>query len=300
MSWTITALYRFVTLDDLPKLQTALKEICARADMCGTLLIAPEGINGTIAAPSEEKMEQALTEMDALTGLMQGEVKYSAAEEKPFRRMKVRLKREIVTLRQPEADPSKVVGTYVTPDRWNDVISDPNTIVLDTRNTYETAVGMFKGAIDPQTQVFTEFVDYVRQNLDPKTHKKVAMYCTGGIRCEKASAFMLKEGFEEVFHLKGGILKYLEEVKPQESLWDGACFVFDRRVAVDHSLAPSAHMICYGCRFPLSEADTQSQAYEEGVSCPHCIDNLTEEKARAFRMRHAQMQKLQEQGEIAS
>lgn len=289
--WIVAALYRFVAIADLPALQAEVKKACVQNDVCGTLLLAPEGVNGTIAAPSAEAMENIIALLDARLGVKSGELKYSSAEDKPFRRMKVRLKKEIITMKAPEADPTKLVGTYVTPENWNALIADPDVTLIDTRNTYETAVGIFKGAIDPQIQTFTQFKDYVANNMDPAKHKKVAMFCTGGIRCEKASSYMLAHGFEEVYHLQGGILKYLETVNPQDSKWEGDCFVFDRRVAIGHGLEEAPYDICYGCRFPLSEDDMKAASYEEGVSCPHCIDTLTPEKARAFRMRHAQMEK---------
>ncbi|HPF78402.1 MAG TPA: rhodanese-related sulfurtransferase, partial [Alphaproteobacteria bacterium] len=229
--WKVAAMYRFVALDNLPTLQKEIRAVCDQNDICGTLLIAPEGINGTIAGP-EQGIENIIDFLDKKTGIKSASLKYSSAEEKPFRRMKVRLKKEIVTLKAPEADPTKLVGTYVQPAEWNDLINDPEVTLIDTRNDYETAVGIFKGAIDPDIETFTEFKDYVHKNMDPKKQKKVAMFCTGGIRCEKASSYMLAHGFEEVYHLQGGILKYLEEIPAEKSLWQGDCFVFDRRVAV--------------------------------------------------------------------
>jgi UPF0176 protein len=289
--WKIAALYRFVEIDDTVRLQKIIKDACVELGICGTLLLAPEGINGTIAG-NEDTIPEIIALLDTLLNVSKGEVKYSNADHKPFRHMKVRLKKEIVTLRQPNVNPAKQAGTYVEPKDWNDLISDPDIINIDTRNNYETAIGTFKGATDPDTDVFTEFADYVEKNLDPAKNKKVAMFCTGGIRCEKASSYMLSKGFEEVYHLKGGILKYLEEVPEEESLWEGSCFLFDRRVGVEHGLKESAHLLCYGCRYPLDEADLELDSYEKGVSCKHCIDNLTPEKARAFRMRHQQFQKL--------
>jgi UPF0176 protein len=291
--WKVAALYRFVALSDLPKLQKKIRTVCEDNDICGTLLIAPEGINGTVAGP-ESGIDQLMVCLEDIADISKGEVKFSSAEEKPFRRMKVRLKKEIVTLKAPEADPTKQVGTYIEPKDWNELIADPDVTLIDTRNDYETAVGIFKGAIDPDIETFTEFKDYVHDNMDPKKQKKVAMFCTGGIRCEKASSYMLAHGFEEVYHLKGGILKYLEEVPKEESQWEGDCFVFDRRVAVGQDLEESPYQLCYGCRYPLSPEDLQSNAYEKGVSCPHCIDKLTPERARAFRMRHEQMKKMGE------
>lgn len=292
--WDIAALYRFVTLEDLPTLQAEIKAVCLDNDICGTLLIAPEGINGTIAGQGE-KLTAIVDFLDRKAGIKQGELKYSHAIERPFRRMKVRLKQEIITMKAPEANPNNQVGHYVTPENWNALINDPDVTLIDTRNTYETAVGIFKGAIDPQIETFTEFKDYVAENMDPTKQKKIAMFCTGGIRCEKASSYMLAHGFEEVYHLKGGILKYLEEVPAEQSQWEGDCFVFDRRVAVGQNLEESPYQICYGCRFPLTPEDVQSSSYEKGVSCPHCIDKLTPERARSFRMRHEQMKKMGEE-----
>ena len=293
MPWKVAAMYRFVSLKDLPTLQAETKAICEENNICGTLLLAPEGINGTIAGP-EKGIDNIIDFLDQKTGIKSASLKYSSAEEKPFRRMKVRLKKEIVTLKAPEADPNKQVGTYIEPKDWNDLINDPEVTLIDTRNTYETAVGIFKGAIDPEIETFTEFKDYVHNNMDPSKQKKVAMFCTGGIRCEKASSYMLAHGFEEVYHLHGGILKYLENIPAEESQWEGDCFVFDRRVAVGQDLEESPYQLCYGCRFPLTQEDVQSDSYEKGVSCPHCIDKLTPERARSFRMRHEQMKKAGE------
>lgn len=293
-NWTVAALYRFVALEDLPALQKRIKDVCNEKGICGTLLIAPEGINGTIAGQGDA-IPTIIDLLDDIAGVKSGELKYSSAEEKPFRRIKVRLKKEIITMKAPEANPTKQVGDYVKPEDWNALINDPDVTLIDTRNTYETAVGIFKGAIDPKIETFTEFKDYVHNNMDPKKQKKVAMFCTGGIRCEKASSYMLAHGFEEVYHLQGGILKYLEEIPADESQWEGDCFVFDRRVAVGQDLEESPYQICYGCRFPLSPEDLQADSYEKGVSCPHCIDSLTPEKARSFRMRHEQMKQMGEE-----
>jgi UPF0176 protein len=292
--WKVAALYRFVALDDLPHLQKTIKDKCDALDICGTLLIAPEGINGTIAGQGNA-IAQIIDLLDEIAAIRQGVLKYSFAAERPFRRIKVRLKKEIITMKAVEANPTKIVGDYVQAKDWNDLVNDPDVTLIDTRNTYETAVGIFKGAIDPQIETFTEFKDYVQENMDPKKQKKVAMFCTGGIRCEKASSYMLAHGFEEVYHLQGGILKYLEEIPAEQSQWQGDCFVFDRRVAVGQDLKESPYQICYGCRFPLNEEDVKSEAYEKGVSCPHCIDKMTEERARSFRMRHEQMKKAGEE-----
>ena len=275
----------------MAKTQKLIKDKCVELGICGTLLLAPEGVNGTIAGHPDQ-LPEIVSLLDKLLGVNSGEIKYSEADHKPFRHMKVRLKKEIITMRQPDVDPTETVGQYVEAKDWNDLMNDPEVITLDTRNNYETAIGTFKGAIDPNTDVFTEFAEYVENNLDPQKHKKVAMYCTGGIRCEKASSFMLNKGFEEVYHLKGGILQYLEDIPKEDSLWEGSCFLFDRRVGVEHGLKESPHLLCYGCRYPLEPADLELDSYEKGVSCKHCIDDLTPEKARAFRMRHQQFQKL--------
>ena len=237
MNYRVMAFYRFVPVDDLPIHQAALRALSDTSDICGTILIAPEGLNGTIAS-TDDGVDRALAYMDQHFSLSKGEVKFSAASDIPFLRYKVRLKKEIVTLRQPQADPSQIVGTYVEPKDWNALIADPEVLLLDTRNVYETKIGIFEGAVDPKINVFTEFPDFVKQHLDPQKHKKVAMFCTGGIRCEKASSFMLSEGFKDVYHLKGGILKYLEEVPKSESKWAGECYVFDERMAVGHGLEP--------------------------------------------------------------
>ncbi len=297
--WTVAALYRFVALENLPALQAEIKATCVELDVCGTLLLAPEGINGTIAGKGDT-ITQIIKLLDDKAGVTQGELKYSTAQERPFRHMKVRLKKEIVTLKAPEADPTKLVGQYVKPKDWNDLIKNDDVTLIDTRNTYETAVGIFDGAIDPQIETFTEFKDYVHENMDPKKQKKVAMFCTGGIRCEKASSYMMAHGFEEVYHLEGGILKYLEEVPAEESKWKGDCFVFDRRVAVSQDLEESPYELCYGCRFPLSEEDMKSEHFEKGVKCPHCIDKMTPERERSFRMRHEQFTQRQKEAEEKS
>lgn len=288
MEWKVAALYRFVAIENLPALRTELKALCDKNGVCGTLLLAPEGINGTVAG-TPAAIGTLMKFLEERLEIGKGEVKYSHASEKPFMRMKVRLKKEIVTLRAPEADPTKKVGTYVEPQDWNTLIADPGVILIDTRNKYETDVGIFKGAIDPEIGTFTEFKDFVAEKLDPAKHKKVAMFCTGGIRCEKASSYMLAHGFENVYHLKGGILKYLETIPADQSLWDGECFVFDKRVAIGHGLEEGEHGMCYACRQPLSGKDRENESYEVGVSCQKCISTLTPERASALRMRHKQM-----------
>ncbi|QFU76558.1 rhodanese-related sulfurtransferase [Halioglobus maricola] len=292
----VAALYRFVTLDDYAELREPLLDICSRHDVKGTLLLAGEGINGTIAG-TREGIDAVLDYLRADPRLAALEHKESLDSAMPFYRMKVKLKKEIVTMGVEGIDPNRVVGTYVKPSDWNALISDPEVLLIDTRNDYEYEIGSFRGAIDPCTDSFREFPDYVRQNLDPGKHKKVAMFCTGGIRCEKASAYMLQEGFEEVYHLQGGILKYLEEVPAQESAWEGECYVFDNRVAVNHQLEKGSYDLCYGCRMPITEADKSSEKYRAGICCPRCADELTPEQRARFEERQKQTQLAAERGE---
>lgn len=244
MTYKVAAFYRFVRIENIPALREEMKDFCAAHDVLGTILIAPEGVNGTIAALPAD-LELAVAKLHELFGVAHGapqcELKYSTATEKPFQRLKVREKKEIITMFQPEADPSVRTGIEVSPAEWNDLINDPDVVLLDTRNDYEVLIGTFQGAIDPNVRHFSQFPEFVKSHLDPKKQKKIAMFCTGGIRCEKASAYMLNEGFETVYHLKGGILKYLEDVAPEESKWDGACFVFDGRLALEHGLKEAEH-----------------------------------------------------------
>ena len=236
MSYKVVAYYRFVALEKLPAIQAALKSFCLANGIWGTTLIAPEGVNGTMCG-LPENVDKFVEYLDQVFGIHQGEVKYSTAKDIPFERVKIKVKREIITMNQPiAADPTKLVGEYVTVQDWDALCAREDVLVLDTRNTYETELGIFKGAVDPQLETFKEFCDYVDTKLSPSKHKNIAMYCTGGIRCEKASAFMLSRGFENVYHLKGGILKYLEEVPAEQSTWEGSCFVFDERVALEHGL----------------------------------------------------------------
>lgn len=273
----VAALYKFVRLPDFAEKQEPLLSYCLSQGVRGTILLAAEGINGTIAG-SRQAIDSVLGFLRSDPRLADLEHKESHTNTPPFERMKVRVKREIVTLGLPEIDPNEQVGTYVNPQEWNDLISDPEVTVIDTRNDYEVNIGTFKGAQNPQTESFREFPEYVRHHLDPNEHKKVALFCTGGIRCEKASSFMLAQGFAEVYHLKGGILKYLEEVPNEESLWQGECFVFDERVAVRHGLESGSHELCFCCGYPISETDKTSPKYEEGISCTYCFDSLTAEK----------------------
>lgn len=289
----VAALYRFAAFDDFAALQAPLEALCREHGIKGTLLLAHEGINGTIAG-SAEGIEQALKHIRALPGCVDVDVKLSAAQTMPFHRLKVRLKREIVTMGEPGIDPNASVGTYVDAHDWNALISDPDTIVIDTRNDYEVAIGTFDRAIDPKTTTFRDFPGWFRsvrqQLLGTKKKPKVAMFCTGGIRCQKSTAFLKKEGIEDVFHLKGGILKYLEEVPQEESLWRGECFVFDQRVAIGHGLALGTSELCHACRRPVTEQDRQSDLYEPGVSCVACHGERSEAQRASARERWRQEQ----------
>ncbi|WP_414541296.1 rhodanese-related sulfurtransferase [Nostoc sp. CCY0012] len=273
----VATLYKFVRLPDFAEKQDSLLSFCQAQAVKGTILLAAEGINGTIAG-SRQAIDSVLAFLRSDPQLADLEHKESYTERQPFERMKVRLKQEIVTMGLPEVDPNHHVGTYVSPQEWNDLIADPDVIVIDTRNDYEVNIGTFQKAQNPQTKSFREFPEYVSHNLDPNQHKKVALFCTGGIRCEKATSFMLSQGFAEVYHLKGGILKYLEEIPAEQSLWQGECFVFDERITVGHGLEKGSHELCFCCGHPISDADKASPKYEEGISCAYCFDSLTEEK----------------------
>ncbi|RIY03415.1 rhodanese-related sulfurtransferase [Aureimonas flava] len=292
MTWTIAALYRFVSIADPAALRSALLDLCTRERVVGTILIATEGVNGTIAGPAEG-IEAVLDHLDRDLAIRLGEVKFSEAAERPFARLRIRVRPEIITMRAPEADPTRLVGTYVEPADWNALIRDPDTLVLDTRNGYETRVGTFAGAVDPGIDTFTEFKDFAERELDPARHRRIAMFCTGGIRCEKASSYLLASGFEDVRHLRGGILKYLETVPPEQSLWEGDCYVFDNRTAVGASVRPANWTACFGCGSPLSAEEREDTRFEEGVSCPHCAPHLTEERRSSLRQRHLQMMSAQ-------
>ncbi|MGA1473915.1 MAG: rhodanese-related sulfurtransferase, partial [Prochlorothrix sp.] len=274
----------FVTLSDVATLQNQLLDLGQRHGLKGTILLAQEGINATVAGSRSDldALFAFLAEDSRFVGLMPRE---SSVSTPPFQRFKVKIKSEIVTLGQPEADPNQKVGTYVPPQEWNALIQDPEVVLVDTRNEYEVEIGSFQRAINPRTDRFRDFPSYVQQNLDPQKHRKVALFCTGGIRCEKATSLLLNQGFESVYHLQGGILSYLETVKPEESLWDGECFVFDERVAVTHGLEPGHYAMCPSCGHPLSEADRQSPAYEWGISCPACVADLTPQKRQRQEMR---------------
>lgn len=292
----VTALYHFVRLENFADLRQPLLEQMLAHEVKGTLLLANEGINGTIAGTraGTDAVLAWLRQDERLAGV---DCKESFTNEMPFYRSKVKLKKEIVTMGVEGIDPKEVVGTYVKPEDWNELISDPAVMLVDTRNDYEYNIGTFKNAINPKTETFREFPEYVKQNLDPEKHKKVAMFCTGGIRCEKSTAYLKEQGFEEVYHLKGGILKYLEAVEKNDTLWEGECFVFDNRVAVNHDLEQGQYDQCYACRYPITEEDKLSPHYVKGVSCHHCYAQTTAEQRAQFAEREKQMQLAKQRGE---
>lgn len=294
----VAALYKFVEIDDLLSLQSNLYEICEKNNIMGTILIANEGINGTISGKNNE-INQTISLLKSDKRFANIEIKYSSTNKQPFHRMKVRLKKEIVTIGLPEINPNKKVGTYVNPEDWNDLISDPNVIVIDTRNKYETKIGSFQNALDPETSSFREFPDWVKKFKSSKenANKKIAMFCTGGIRCEKASSLMKEEGFEDVYHLQGGILKYLETIDKENSLWNGECFVFDQRVCLTDELEVGSYKMCFACRMPITEEEMQNEKYIEGISCIYCYDKTTKEKKERFGSRQRQILLAKERGE---
>ena len=296
--YVVAALYQFVSLDDPASWQNRLKDICQHCQLMGTLLIAPEGLNGTVAGQHSDikKFTEWLENKTPFKGL---EIKFALHDEAPFHRMKVRLKKEIVTMGQPKIKPSEQAGIYVAPDEWNQLISDPDVLVVDTRNSYETAIGKFHGATDPQTATFREFPAWAEALAErPATERprKIAMYCTGGIRCEKSTALMKSIGFDEVYHLKGGILKYLEETPEDNSLWEGECFVFDNRVSVDHHLQQGSYQLCHACKMPLSKSDMEAEQYVAGVSCPNCFEKTTKQQRARFAERARQIDLARKRG----
>lgn len=297
MRYKIAALYKFVSLPDYAELQPWLKAMGDQLGVRGTVLLATEGINGTVAG-APESIDALMDFLRSDPRLADLDAKFSESEDQPFLRFKVRLKREIVTLGVAGTDPTQTVGTYVNPDDWNTVIEDPNTVVIDTRNRYEVGVGSFKGALDPMTDSFRDFPTWVEQNRDELAGKRVAMFCTGGIRCEKASSYMLSEGFPEVLHLKGGILKYLETQDEDKSLWQGDCFVFDQRVAVGHGLSETNWEQCFACRVPLSPEDRASDQYVEGVSCPHCYKPDADRTRFEERQRQIELAKARDEAHL--
>ena len=295
---TVAALYHFTNLNNLLDKQSDLEIICKNNSILGTLLLATEGINGTIAG-STQGIQIVVDHIKNWEEISDLELKYSLSSHQNFNRLKIKIKDEIVTMGKGDINVKEESGTYVDPKDWNNLISQEDVIVIDTRNEYEVSMGQFAGAIDPKTDTFRQFPNWADQlNLDSDTPKKVAMYCTGGIRCEKASSYMKRLGFDEVFHLKGGILKYLEVIPEDESLWSGECFVFDDRVSLVHGLEEGEYSLCYGCQDPVSPKDRKSDLYEAGVSCPSCYNTLSEEKKNNLREREKQFRLAQERGQF--
>jgi len=292
----ICALYCFVRLEDFEAMREPLLNTLLKNNVRGTLLLASEGINGTVAGTREgiDAMIAYLNSDERLAGFS---FKESYDDHMPFYRTKVKLKKEIVTMGVEGIDPNHTVGTYVKPEDWNALISDPEVVLVDTRNDYEVGIGTFKGALDPNTKTFRDFPEYVEENLDPAKNKKVAMFCTGGIRCEKSTAYLKEQGFDEVYHLEGGILKYLEEVDQKESMWEGECFVFDNRVSVNHQLEKGIYDQCHACRRPITEEDKTRAEYQKGVSCHQCIDEYSEAQRERFKEREKQIQLAKARGE---
>ncbi len=295
-AYSVFALYKFFDFTDFVDWQNKLKTLCKASEIKGTILLSPEGINGTVAGSHEA--------LEALTGLLKADermadlvVKISQSPENPFLRMKVKLKKEVIPMGRPTPKPSEVTGAFVKPENWNALISDPDVVLIDTRNDYEVRLGTFKGAIDPKTENFSDFPTFIEKQKELKPETKIAMFCTGGIRCEKASAFLLDEGFNEVFQLEGGILNYLETVPQEKSLWEGDCFIFDNRVALDHDLEPTDHDLCFGCREPVAPAEKADPGYEPGVSCMRCVNKHDEQKLSNLRQRQKQLELARQRNE---
>ncbi len=292
----VATFYKFIVLEDYAKLQPVLNDLCNNNHIKGTILLACEGINATVSG-DRQAIDDLMTFLHADGRFENMEYKESQFEISPFYRMKVKLKKEIVTLGRPGTDPNYMTGQYVSSSEWNKLISEPDVLLIDVRNKYESEIGSFKNATLPNTDTFRDFPEYVNTNLDPAEHKKVAMFCTGGIRCEKASAYMLEQGFEEVYQLHGGILRYLEETTDKDSLWDGDCFVFDGRVAVNQTLAKGEYEACYSCRTPVSAADRKSEFYIEGISCPNCYESLSPERKLKLQERQKQVRLAEERNQ---
>tara|TARA_R110002049_G_scaffold240516_2_gene414346 strand:+ start:218 stop:1123 length:906 start_codon:yes stop_codon:yes gene_type:complete len=294
--YTIAALYHFTRFEDPAALQAPLRAVCAANAVRGSLLLAGEGINGTIAGP-RDGLNEVLAHIRGLPGCAGLEWKESTSDSPPFGRLKVRLKKEIVTLGVPGVDPKAAVGHYVRARDWNALISAPDVAVIDTRNDYETAIGTFRGAVDPETESFRDFPAWWEANKDRFHNKRIAMFCTGGIRCEKSTNYLISQGVDEVYHLKGGILQYLEDVPEEESLWQGDCFVFDERVSVGHGLSQGPHALCRACRRPLTPRDMERPEYEAGVQCHHCVNEHSEADRARFRERQKQIALAKARGE---
>ena len=296
----IISFYKFVTILDLEELKIQIENICSMFETKGTILIAPEGINGTIEG-SKNNIKKFLETLKNNKNFSDIIPKYSYSSKDSFNRMKVRLKKEIVTIGNTEVNPNKYIGKYIEPNDWNELISDPNTILIDTRNEYEVAIGTFKGAINPKTKSFRDLPNWIKNNLenedDDYKNKKIAMFCTGGIRCEKSTSYLVQKGFTNVSHLKGGILKYLENIPKKKSLWDGECFVFDQRVSVAEELKPGSYLMCHGCRMPLKPEDTKLKSYIHGVSCKYCHNKKSAESKKRYADRQKQINLALERGE---
>ena len=295
-SVVVAALYRFAKFPDFESFREPLQKLMLEQEVKGTLLLAAEGVNGTIAG-SRQGIDAVINWLEQDARFSNIEVKESYVDNNPFYRTKVKLKKEIVTMGVEGIDPNHIVGTYVDPSDWNELISDPDVLLLDTRNDYEVAIGTFENAVNPETETFREFPDYVSQTLNPEKQKKVAMFCTGGIRCEKSTAYLKQQGFEEVYHLKGGILNYLEQVPEEESMWQGECFVFDNRVTVNHKLEQGQYDQCHACRLPITEDDKQHANYQKGVSCHRCYGKHSEEQMKRYASRERQMSLAKQRGE---
>lgn len=294
--FVVCAMYKFVSLKNFQSLRQPLLDTMMTHQVRGTLLLAHEGINGTVCG-SRKAIDSLLSWLQQQPGLANIDCKESISHVEPFKRTKVKLKKEIVTMGVEDIDPNEIVGTYVEPKDWDELINDPEVLLVDTRNDYEVAVGTFNHAVNPKTESFREFPEYVKNHLDPKKNKKVAMFCTGGIRCEKSTAYLKQQGFDQVYHLKGGILKYLEEVPKAGSSWQGECFVFDDRVTVDHDLQPGQYDQCNACRLPITDEDKQTEHFVKGVSCPYCYDKTTAEQKQRYQEREKQIQLARSRGE---
>ena len=296
----IASFYKFIDWSDFQEKKPVLEKICRQNNIVGTILLAPEGINGTISG-SHQEILKTIEELKKDVRLSDLESKFAEALGETFKRMKVRLKKEIVSMGKENVNPGQITGTHVSAEEWNQIIQEPNTLIVDTRNEYEHAIGSFEGSIDPETNSFRQFPKWVEENLKPlmkkQNKKKVAMFCTGGIRCEKASSYLLQEGFEEVFQLQGGILKYLENIEPKNSLWEGECFVFDERVSIQHGLVEGNYSMCHACRMPIDDKDIKSKKYIEGISCPNCYDIHSDETKQRFAERQKQINLAKQRNE---
>ncbi len=295
--FSVCALYQFVRLDDFAAFRTPLYELMADLEIKGTILLALEGLNGTISG-SQTSIDKVLEFLQTDGRFNRLEIKFSCSETLPFKRLKVKLKQEIVTLGVADIDPKSLAGTYIAPNNWNALISDPDVVVIDTRNNYEYEIGSFKGAINPNTETFREFPTYIKNNLEQYRDKKIAMFCTGGIRCEKSTAYLKSQGFETVYHLQGGILKYLEAIDKGQSLWQGECFVFDERVAVKHNLEQGQYDQCHACRYPITDEDKKHSHYEKGVACVRCYGSRSEVQISRYRERQYQVELANARGEV--